>query len=199
MNKNHGDRCGICGTPVPEHIAYCGSCGATKGTRAETLTPGAALIRFSIWANTLGLILFLTLYMAVQPWLDESIRQGTQKVCRTEITVKKPVAYEFLRDEKKSVYQLAPEACEDLPNLQRLEAGLLAAAHRAEPVGSVITPGKTFTTLKTLRTPPTFLNWAEVIGRSFAALVVGGFLLLARKVWIRIFGQLSDPMWIPKK
>lgn len=200
MNKNQGDRCGLCGNQVPEHVAYCSGCGAAKGTRAETLMPGAALMRFGIWSNTLGLILFLTIYMAFQPWFDESIRQGTQKVCRTEIKVKKPVAYEFLKDEKKSVYQLATEACEDLSNLDQLKAGLLAAAHRAEPAGSVITPGKTFSTRETLRTPPTWFNWAEVIARSFGALVVGGFLLgLARKIWTKIFGRLSDPMWIPKK
>lgn len=198
MNKDQG-QCGLCGTAVPEHLAYCSGCDAAKGTRAESLTPGAALIRFGLWANTLGLILFLTIYMAFQPWFDESILHGTQKVCRTEITVKKPVPYAFLKDEKKSIYQLAPEACEDLPRLKKLEAGLLAAAYRAEPAGSVITPGKTFTTRETLRTPPTWLNWAEVIARSFGALVVGGFLLgLARKVWIKILGRLADPMWIQK-
>lgn len=197
LQNQYGTECSFCSTPVAAHVAVCSGCGATKGQRSESLKPGAALIRASLWANTLGAIVFLTCYMAVQPWLDESIRQGTQKVCRSEIIVKKPVAYEFLRDEKKGVYQIGKEACEDLPDLQNRNAGLLAAAVRAEPKDATITLGKTFTTHETKRGPPTWQNWFGVIARSVIALLAGALIFgLARKLWVRIFGRLSDPMWI---
>lgn len=195
--QSDGTVCPFCSTAVPNYVSVCTGCGAVRGTRAQSLKPGAALIRASLWANSLGAIVFLTCYMAVQPWLDESIRHGSQQVCRTEVVVKKPVAYEFLRDEKKGVYQIGKEACEDLPDLQKRNAGLLAAAVRAEPKNSVITLGKTFTTKETLRGPPTWQNWFEVIARSFIALLGGGLIFgLARKLWTRIFGRLSDPMWV---
>jgi hypothetical protein len=197
--EQYGTKCPFCSTPVSVHVAVCSGCGATKGRRAESLKPGAALIRASLWANSLGAIVFLTCYMAVQPWLDESIRQGTQKVCRSEIIVKKPVAYEFLRDEKKGVYQIAKEACEDLPDLQKRNSGLLAAAVRAEPKNATITLGKTFTTRETLRGPPTWQNWFEVIARSVIALLAGALVFgLARKLWVRVCGRLSDAMWVPR-
>jgi hypothetical protein len=192
-----GTLCPFCSTAVPSYVSVCTGCGAERGTRAQSLKPGAALIRASLWANTLGAIVFLSCYMAVQPWLDESIRQGTQKVCRSEIIVKKPVAYEFLRDEKKGVYQIGKEACEDLPDLEKRNVGLLAAAVRAEPKDATITLGKTFTTRETLRGPPTWQNWLEVIARSVTALLAGALVFgLARKLWVRVFGRLSDAMWV---
>lgn len=198
MNQDpHGIACPFCATSVGSHTTVCSGCAAVRGTRAESLTPGAALMRAGLWANTLGLVIFLTAYMVIDPWLDPSVRHGTQKVCRTEVVVKKTVAYEFLRDEKKGIYQIGKEACEDLLDLQKRNAGLLAAAVRAEPKDATITLGKTFTTRETLRGPPTWQNWFEVIARSVIALLAGVLVFgLARKLWIRICGRLSDAIWV---
>ncbi len=197
LQNQYSAECPFCSTTVASNVPVCAGCGASKGHRGDTLKPGAALMRAGLWANTLGLILFLTGYMALQPWFDKSILQGTQKVCRTEVVVKKPAAFDFLRNEKKEILQIARDACEYLPDLERRKAGLLAAAITVEPKNATVTLGKTFTTRETKPGPSTWQNWFEVIIRSVIALLAGALAFgLARNLWIKVLGRLSDPIWI---
>ncbi len=197
----YGPTCGHCSSAVPDHITICPSCGAHKATRTDSLTGGAILFRMLIWLQTVGLVLILTIYMTVKPWFDDSTLHGVNEFCATEIIVTIPNQFEFLKEKKITPITVANGACEDTPVAEREKARdeIIKTKTKFWPKGVEIKIGKTFTYEEIKQSPPGFLNWLQVMARSLAALMIGGYLLKwTRKIYEKIFGRLTDKMWVKK-
>ncbi len=202
--QSDGTVCPFCLTAVPSYVSVCAGCGAVRGTRAESLKPGAALVRAGIWANTLGLILFFSAWMALKPWFDPTILQNGKYVCLTTVKYRVPAAYSFLIDQReKTVYMEAQaageQACEDVADHKKaaFEEGLKAAMAKKNPTYTIIS-ARSHTTREIIPgSRTTWRHWFEVLIRSVIPLLAGALLFgVAKRIWVRLLGRLRDPIWI---
>lgn len=201
---HYGPTCPFCSTSVPAYAPVCSGCGARKGRRSETLGTGSAIMRMAIWANTIGLILFFTVYMFFSPWFDESVINGTSPVCMMDIRIQSsPPLLPNLKSWSSKSFRLADVACDKLENFAAIESRFFAQVREREfkSVRHAVTDVRKeqTRTSQTVNRSPTMAGYIEAAVRSLLAMFLGGIAMkLAHPIWKRVFGRLTDPLWIRK-
>lgn len=198
--QNYSIACPFCETQIAPTSRVCGTCRATKTTRAGTMRGAALLMRTALWCNTLGLILFATLLVAWGQLRDELVLRGTEKVCYADVLWTRAAPIPQLAPTIiTKVIRLAAQACEDTHDLERRKAALALGAKKPENGGSgaQVEVKNIRTGLDVKQGGVTREGEMQAIGRALAALALGWLLFwLARKLWIRLLGRMSDPMWV---
>jgi hypothetical protein len=201
LNHLYGPTCPFCATAVPEYAAVCAGCGAKKGNRAQTLRTGGALVRMAIWANTIGLVLFLMMYLFASPWIRPDVLNGTSPVCLIDLRIHSaPAMLPELRSWQHESYRLSAGDCSEVKDLPIIEKEFMKIFSAHQPKTVLAVEKKGLRTGAVVNAHPSWKGFMEAVIRSLLALLIGGAILryLAHPLWNRFMGRLSDPMWVRK-
>ena len=198
--------CPFCKTDIPVGASVCVGCGARKGTRSDTIPPLASLMRIGVWCNTLGVIISVACMGAVMPWKDEKILNGIEYECIQEIISRNYASPFDNVNYHYSKYSLSIDkvACEDVSDVEIKKKNMLDVEIRGyrpnwnkKPPPLAVVLGKSSTVQAIKSGGPTMVGIFKATFLSVASLLVGFLIFkLGSKVWVRVLGRLSDPMWI---
>lgn len=198
--------CPFCKTDIPGGASVCAGCGARKGTRSDTIHPLGSLMRIGVWCNTLGLVIAVTCMGIVMPWKNDKILNGVTYECVQYLTssnYSSPRENVDLHYNKYSVL-IDKMACEDIPDIEAKkkkifdeELSRYKPRWNKKPPSPPIVLNKSSTIENVNFKGPTIFGIIKAAFFSISSFFIG-FLVyrIGSKVWIAIFGELSDPMWI---
>jgi hypothetical protein len=199
--NHYGPTCPFCGTAVADYAAVCTGCGAKKGYLSQTLGTGGAIVRMAIWCHTIGLVLFLMMYLFANPWIRPDVLNGTSPVCMLDLRVQSaPALLPELKSWQHESYRLSAGACGEVKDLPLIEREFMRVFAAHQPKTTLAVEKERLRTGKVVNPMPSWTGFLEAVIRSLLALLVGGAILryVAHPLWDRFMGRLSDRMWVRK-
>ncbi len=200
--------CPFCKSELLQGATVC-QCGAFQTARGDVNTPLGALMRMGLWANTMGLIIFITLFSAFNIANDASNLPPTQ-----EVTGKRTVCmvdYSFdiqtsagIKNLKQSQV-MGSSPCESYSDkaMQLHKKYALKSISFSGSAPRGIYSNARIDRVYTAETPiyeerkPSILRILGKLSFAFLILVAGFFVYrLASKIWVRIMGRVTDPVWV---
>lgn len=203
--KAYGSSCPFCSTAVPEEASVCSACGAMKGTRSDTFSPGQSLIRASIWLNVFGFIFFVTgMIVFGGEWATDSVLKGTNTVC-TAVLYRDKVEVVFgvpwPESSKRLQRVAANEPCKSMADPDLVKERMVKFVRaESQHKGVGITFDRFEDLVRVNKGNPNVFGYLKAAGLLLLTLL-GCFVSykVASFFWVKIFGRVSDPMWYRRR